>query len=68
MFVQRTVCELWALIYNAVEIKFTIVILLLEWPTSLFTQRRTGKHYTLINVHEQTESNSIFVVCFSLML
>ena len=27
--------ELWALIYDVVEIKFAIVLSLLEWPSSL---------------------------------
>ena len=41
--VQHSTHELWALIDVAVEIKFTIVISLLEWYSSLSTQRHTGK-------------------------
>ena len=33
MFIQHTLLKLWVLIYSAVEINFTIVILLLEWPS-----------------------------------
>ena len=62
------VCELWVLIYNAVEMKFTIV----EWASSLHTQRDIQeKYYILINVPvhgEQTEPNPIFLACISLEL
>ena len=50
VFVQCTVCELWVHIYNAVEIKFTVIISLLEWLSSLSTRRCTGKNYTMIDV------------------
>ena len=50
------------LIYDAVEIKFTVVISLLEWPSSLSTQRCVGKTVYLPVHGEQTES---FVACFS---
>ena len=33
---------------NVVEIKFTVVISLLEWPSYLFTWRSTGKYYALM--------------------
>ena len=64
------VCGLWALIYDAVEIKFTVIISLLKWPSSLSTRKRIlqGKHYTLIDVPvhgDQTEPNPVSVACFS---
>ena len=59
---------LWAFIYDAVEIKFTIIMsLLLEW-LSLSTWSHIEKCYTLIDVPvhgEQTEPNAVFVACFS---
>ena len=51
--------------HNIIEIKFTDIILLLEWPYSLSTQ---GKHDTLIYVPvhgKQTEPNPVLIACFS---
>ena len=52
------------LFYNAVDIKFVVIISLLEWP---FCLRRgvQGKHFTLMDlqVHdEQVAPSSIFLV------
>ena len=49
VFVQRMVCELLTLIYNALEIEFTVVIQLLKWPSCPHRDVQ-GKHHTLINV------------------
>ena len=43
MFVKHMARELWVLIYDALQIKFTVIISLLERPSSLSTWRRTGK-------------------------
>ena len=65
MIVQHKVCELWELIYNEVEIKFTIVISLLEW-LSFFVCMETYRKITILLIHlpvhgEQTEPNPVFV-------
>ena len=66
MFVQRMVHELRALIYNVVEIKCIVVILLLE---SVHTEMYCRKILYLdkdVPVHsEQTEPKSVVVACFS---
>ena len=69
MFVQHKVHELWALIYNAVEIKFIIIFFfLLRWPFLCPHVNVQGKRYSLIDVPvhgKQTEPNPIFIACFS---
>ena len=65
MFVWYMAHELWVLIYDAEEMKFTIV-----WNGLLLCSHKDiqGTHYTLNDslVHvEQTEPNPIFIACFS---
>ena len=53
MFIQHKAHELWALVYDVVEIKFTVVISLMEWPSSLSTRSLTGKTlYLDLPVHD----------------
>ena len=57
--------KLLLLIYDVVEIKFTVAISLMRWPSSLLHRNVQGKQHTLPVHGEQTVSNPIFVACFS---
>ena len=49
MFIQPMTCELWALVYDAVEIKFTVVILeSMEWPTQWNVHMKTCREKTIL--------------------
>ena len=52
---------LWLLIYDEVEITFTVIIPLLKWSSSLCTQRNIGKKYTLMDFRKQIKPSPILV-------
>ena len=39
---MQKVHELWTLIYDTVEIKFTVIVSLLEWPFSIAAQPKNS--------------------------